>query len=229
MAMRIRKVALAILTMGMLASMNVCDAEGATPLRAPHYTMDKATVIRGAEYFGQNCLSCHSVKYLRYINLMKGLGMTQKELTEYVMRPDGANVHAGMIVTMTHKEASKFFGKPPPDLSQIERYLGPDFIYTYLTSFYLDNSRPTGWNNHVFPSVAMPNVLAPYGGQYLKDGKLYRKGSMTPEQYKTMVSDIVAFLRYASDPSVLERHDIGPYVVGGFGLATVVGFIIAIL
>ncbi|AOV16008.1 hypothetical protein BJI67_02010 [Acidihalobacter aeolianus] len=169
------------------------------------------------------------MKYLRYINLMKGLGMSQKELTQFVMRPDGANIHEGMTVTMTKKEASKFFGKPPPDLSQIERYLGPGFIYTYLTSFYLDNSRPTGWNNHVFPDVAMPNVLAPYGGQYLKDGKLYHKGSMTPKQYKTMVADIVAFLRYASGPSVLERHEIGPYVVGGFGIATVIGFIIAIL
>lgn len=228
MAIQIRMATILILMLGMLST-SACEAEAAPVLHMPHYTMNKETVIRGAEYFGQNCFSCHSVEHLRYMNLMTGLGMTQKELDKFVMRPDGANIHGGMTVTMTEKEAQKFFGKPPPDLSQIERYLGPDFIYTYLTSFYLDNSRPTGWNNHVFPSVAMPNVLAAYGGQYLKDGQLYRKGSMTPAQYKTMVVDIVAFLRYASDPSVLERHRIGPYVVGGFGLATVVGFIIAIL
>ena len=228
MGIHIRRMIWLALVCG-LVSANPCLAEKAPVLRAPNYTMNRATVIRGAEYFGQNCLSCHSVKYMRYMKLMKGLGMSQKELSEYVMRPDGANIHQGMTVTMTQKEASKFFGKPPPDLSQIERYLGQDFIYTYLTSFYLDNSRPTGWNNHVFPDVAMPNVLAPYGGQYMKDGKLYQKGTMTPEQYRTMVSDIVAFLRYASDPSVLERHDIGPYVVGGFGLATVIGFFIAVL
>lgn len=228
MGIHIRRMTWLALVCG-LVSANPCLAQKAPVLRAPNYTMNRATVIRGAEYFGQNCLSCHSVKYMRYMKLMKGLGMSQKELSEYVMRPDGANIHQGMTVTMTKKEASKFFGKPPPDLSQIERYLGQDFIYTYLTSFYLDNSRPTGWNNHVFPSVAMPNVLAPYGGEYLKDGKLYQKGTMTPEQYRTMVSDIVAFLRYASDPSVLERHDIGPYVVGGFGLATVIGFFIAVL
>lgn len=227
MAMNYRKAALLALVL-ITGSVNVCEAAKEMPLRSPNYTMNKATVLRGAEYFGQNCLSCHHVKYLRYSRLLS-LGMSKKELNEYVMRPDGANIHEGMTVTMTKKEAAQFFGKPPPDLSQIERYLGPDFIYTYLTSFYLDNSRPTGWNNHVFPKVAMPNVLAAYGGEYLKNGKLYRKGSMTPQQYKAMVSDIVAFLRYASDPSVLERHEIGPYVVGGFGLATVVGFIIAIL
>lgn len=228
MGIYIRRMVGLMLVCGLMSA-NTCFADGAPKLRAPHYTMDRATVIRGAEYFGQNCLSCHSVKYLRYTKLMTGLGMTQKEVSQFVMRPDAANVHQGMTVTMTEKEASQFFGKPPPDLSQIERYLGPDFIYTYLTSFYLDNSRPTGWNNHVFPSVAMPNVLAPYGGEYLKDGKLYQKGSMTPEQYKTMVADIVAFLRYASDPSVLERHEMGPYVVAGFGVATVIGFLIAVL
>lgn len=212
-----------------VSATTVCEADSVTKLRSPHYTMNRATIIRGAEYFGQNCLSCHSVRYLRYVKLMKGLGMSQKDLDKYVMRPNGANIHKGMVVTMTSKEAAKFFGKPPPDLSQIDRYLGSDFIYTYLTSFYLDNSRPTGWNNHVFPKVAMPNVLAAYGGQYLKNGKLYKKGNMSPKQFHHMVSDIVAFLQYASDPSVLERHKIGPYVVGGFGVATVVGFLIAVL
>src|SRR3546814_11164971 len=36
---------------------------------------------------------------------------------------------------------------------------GVDYVYTFLRTFYRDTSKATGWNNLVFPSVGMPNVL----------------------------------------------------------------------
>ena len=36
---------------------------------------------------------------------------------------------------------------------------GSDWLYTYLRSYYRDNTRATGWNNAVFPNVGMPHVF----------------------------------------------------------------------
>ena len=55
--------------------------------------------------------------------------------------------------------AAGWFGKAPPDLSLEARAKGSDWVYNYLKSFYLDPSRPVGWNNTVFPNVSMPNAL----------------------------------------------------------------------
>lgn len=48
-----------------------------------------------------------------------------------------------------------------PDLTLVARVRGADWIYTYLRSFYVDETRPFGVNNAVFPSVGMPHVLEP--------------------------------------------------------------------
>src|SRR4029079_15730962 len=55
--------------------------------------------------------------------------------------------------------SSACVGKTPPDLSLEARAKGSDWIYHYLKSFYLDPSRPVGWNNTVFPNVSMPSPL----------------------------------------------------------------------
>ncbi len=46
--------------------------------------------------------------------------------------------------------------RPAPDLTLVARVRGADWIYTYLRSFYVDETRPFGVNNVVFPSVGMP-------------------------------------------------------------------------
>lgn len=51
-----------------------------------------------------------------------------------------------------------------PDLTLVARVRGADWIYTYLRSFYVDETRPFGVNNVVFPSVGMPHVLEPLQG-----------------------------------------------------------------
>jgi ubiquinol-cytochrome c reductase cytochrome c1 subunit len=71
-----------------------------------------------------------------------------------------------MVVSMKPAIAkSLYFGVAPPDLSleararSSESGTGADWIYTYLRSFHRDTTRPTGWNNTLFPNVGMPNVL----------------------------------------------------------------------
>src|SRR3546814_7398342 len=63
----------------------------------------------------------------------------------------GAKFGEQIGVAMTEEHGTQWFGKMPPDLSVITRVRGGDWIFTYLTSFYQDESRPLGWNNTLFP------------------------------------------------------------------------------
>src|SRR5207244_4949554 len=73
-----------------------------------------------------------------------------------------------MNVSMTRKDAKEWFGTAPPDLSVIARARGPDWLYTYMHSFYRDPESATGWNNMVFERVAMPHVLWTLSGQQVQ-------------------------------------------------------------
>ena len=48
--------------------------------------------------------------------------------------------------------------RAPPDLSVEARVRGSDWLYNYFLAFYRDDKSATGWNNLVFPNVAMPHV-----------------------------------------------------------------------
>jgi ubiquinol-cytochrome c reductase cytochrome c1 subunit len=68
-------------------------------------------------------------------------------------------IGATMTVAMTKSDAAAWFGTAPPDLSVEARVRGADWLYNYLNAFYRDDKAPTGWNNLVFPNVAMPHAL----------------------------------------------------------------------
>jgi Cytochrome c1 len=139
-------------------------ADGGPQLLTPHYTYNAKTIISGARLFATNCMACHSIKFMRYEFLTHDLGMSRADVQKQIMLPTGSAFKDNMISAMPTQMAHKWFGLPPPDLSQMVRYKGQDWIYTYLLSFYQDPKRPSGWNNHVFPNVAMPDVLAPMAG-----------------------------------------------------------------
>ncbi len=196
------------------------------PVAPPSVPFTKATVIAGAQFFADHCSACHAVSNLRYKRMGADLGLTKAMIKKSFMKPGGANYLKGMRPAMTQAQAKKWLGLPPPNLSHMARALGPRFLYTYLTSFYWDPKRPSGWNNHVFPNVAMPYILAPWGGIYTKNGKLLVPGRESPAVFDRHVADVVAFLRYASDPSVFERRAIGRYVIGAFVLLSILAYLL---
>ena len=124
---------------------------------APVDTLNVPSLQRGAKVFVNYCLSCHSAAYMRY-NRLRDLGLTEDQIKDNLMFATD-KVGEVMNVAMRPKDAAQWFGAPPPDLTVIARSRGPDWLYTYLRSFYPDNSRPSGWNNVIFPNVAMPHVL----------------------------------------------------------------------
>ena len=190
---------------------------------------DRESIKRGANLFSRYCLSCHSASYMRYSRIAEDMGMTDEEVTKQLIRT-GSKVGDTMTVTMDEEDAKRWFGNAPPDLSVVSRARGVDWLYTYLRSFYRDESRPWGVNNTVFKDVAMPHVLWELQGlqeavtEKVKDEeglekevitgfKLVEKGELTPQQYDAAVLDIVNFLAYLGEPSKLQRLTLGKWVL----------------
>ena len=119
---------------------------------------DKASLQRGAQVYMNYCLGCHSLKYARYKKVSEDLEIPLSMFQENLIFGDqkmGDLIQVGM----DPKEAKEWFGNAPPDLTLEAGLRGPDWIYTYLTSFYIDESRPLGVNNKVYENVGMPHVL----------------------------------------------------------------------
>lgn len=216
----------ALFAAGLLLAGPALAEEGESFPHAGTDITDKASLQRGAQLFMNNCSGCHSLKYLRYQRMGEDLGLTEDEVQ------NNLNLHGGKIgdhieSSMTEDMGKQAFGKMPPDLSLVARVRGPDWIAAYLKSFYLDESRPVGWNNTVFPNASMPNPLWQMQGlQQAQYGKaeaggdrpveklvLATPGAQTPEQFDRTVRDITAFLEYAGEPAALQRQEIGVWAV----------------
>lgn len=192
---------------------------------------DVASMQRGARLFFNYCSGCHSLQYVRYSRIAEDLQLDPKDVEKNLIFT-GAKIGDHAINHMPHDEAAAWFGKAPPDLSLEARAKGSDWIYTYLKSFYLDPSRPLGWNNTVFANVSMPNPLWELQGQQIlvhepaKDAKagdhaeeghgtlqMHVAGTQTPEQFDRTVRDISAFLQYVGEPAALKREAMGIWVL----------------
>jgi ubiquinol-cytochrome c reductase cytochrome c1 subunit len=201
--------------------------EGTLPLqKADVDVFELESVRRGAGYFVDYCMSCHSIKHLRYSRVSRDLDMTEADLRKDVM-PEGAKIHESLLTAFDPDDAQKWFGVAPPDLSLISRARGANWLYSYLKGFYVDNSptRPTGVNNAYFKDVAMPNVFWDLQGLQkpiygVKDGKEVLEGfenmgggKLSPEEFDQVILDLVNFLVYAAEPAQYERLSLGKYVI----------------
>src|SRR5205085_4414626 len=116
-----------------------------------------ASLQRGARDFANYCLNCHSAQYMRY-NRLTDLGLSEQQIQDNLMFAS-EKIGSSMTVAMSRSDASTWLGSPPPDLSVEARVRGRDWLYSYLLAFYRDDKTASGWNNLVFPNVAMPHVL----------------------------------------------------------------------
>ncbi|MDH4173368.1 MAG: cytochrome c1 [Betaproteobacteria bacterium] len=186
-------------------------AEAGHPLdRAPIEPRDLVSLQSGARIFVNYCLNCHGAQYMRY-NRLKDLGVTEGQIRDHLMFT-ADKVGETMKVAMSVKDGKAWFGVPPPDLSVIARSRGADWLYTYLRTFYRDDRTPSGWNNKVFPSVAMPHVL----------WKLQAEQGAV--QYDRTVRDLVNFLVYLGEPAAQSRKSIGIVVLFVLGVVFVFAY-----
>jgi len=132
---------------------------------------DKASLQNGAKLFVNYCLSCHSAEYSRYNRVAEDLEIPLWQLKENLMFTTEKEGDL-MKTTMPPEDAKKWFGVAPPDLSLVARVRNPNWIYTYLRAFYLDEGTPSGWNNSLFENVAMPHAMYELQGVQRMVGKV---------------------------------------------------------
>jgi ubiquinol-cytochrome c reductase cytochrome c1 subunit len=208
------------------------DAELALD-KAPDRAHDNAALQRGAKTFVTYCLTCHSASFMRYSRL-QGIGLTKEEILKDYM-PAADKIGDQMTIATRQNEAKLWFGVPPPDLSLVARAraselgTGPDWLYTYLRSFYHDEAgSATGWNNTVFPNVGMPHVLWELQGEQVMGEdhhlKLAKPGKLSPQEYDNMVADLVGFLKYMGEPDAEFRKSLGVGVLIVLGILLILSY-----
>jgi ubiquinol-cytochrome c reductase cytochrome b subunit len=201
---------------------------------------NKPSLQRGAKWFINYCMGCHSAKFSRYERVADDLGIPHDLMMENLVFSD-QKIGDLMSISMEPKKSKAWFGATPPDLTLAARARKPEWLYTYLRNFYRDDSRPLGVNNRVFANVGMPHVLLELQGllecgpgpklddhghvvrNELGEPKMdehcggliegEQKGSMTAEEYDQMVYDLVNFLEYVGDPTAEDRRNIGVFVL----------------
>ncbi|MDP1636201.1 MAG: cytochrome c1 [Gallionellaceae bacterium] len=192
--------------------------------KAPVDLEDRVSLQRGAKLFTSYCLSCHSASYMRYNRLMD-IGMSEEQIKKDLLLPEGTKLGSTMQAAMDKEAAMQVYGVAPMDLSVIARSRSPDWLYTYMRSFYVDNSRPSGWNNAIFPNVGMPHILAELQGEQKLEAShsegnevsklvLDKPGSMGPAEYDAAIADLTNYLVFMGEPAKLVRNKIGFFVLG---------------
>lgn len=175
---------------------------GANPyvVNAPINLKDKVSLQNGAKLFVNYCMGCHGLKYMRYERLAEDLGIPL-ELAQQYLNFTTDKPGDTMGNAMVEADAEKWFGVAPPDLTLEARLRGSDWVYSYLIGFYEDDTRPYGYNNHVFPSVGMPHVMADM------------EASLGKEEFQRNMADLTNFLAYTAEPVRLERERLGVWVL----------------
>ena len=214
----------------------VMASGGGIPLDAAPERLELASLQNGAKLFVNYCLNCHSASSMRY-NRLRDLGLSQEQIKENLLFT-GEKVGEMMTVTLSQKDGKKWFGAAPPDLSVIARARsssagsGADWLYTYLRTFYKDDSRPSGWNNLVFNNVGMPHALwelqgtqeikhmpadakaeAGHDAHKVPELEITKPGKMTKAQYNEAVADLVAYMNWMAEPVKAQRRQLGVWVL----------------
>lgn len=184
---------------------------------------DQASMQRGAALFMNYCSGCHSLGFQRYSRMAADLGLSEDEVMDNLVFTD-AKFGEQMHSALRPEDGEKWFGTAPPDLSLVARNKpgGPDWTYTFLKSFYADDSRPSGWNNALMAGTSMPHVLWEQQGiqhpvldgeGHLERLELAAPGSQSPAEYDRTVRDITNFLNYVGEPAAAKRRAVGVWVI----------------
>jgi len=228
-----KKLILTLMTTLALMGGAHANEEGIAWDKAPNKTNDVASLQNGAKLFVNYCLNCHSAAFMRF-NRLQDIGITEQQIKENLLFTT-EKVGETMKANIDPRQAKEWFGAVPPDLTLVARSraghggTGADYLYTYLRTFYRDETKATGWNNLVFPGVAMPHVMWELQGdrrpvydkieahgheiEVFKGWEQLTPGTMTPLQYDQAVGDLVNYLQWMAEPAQNTRVRVGVWVL----------------
>ncbi len=203
-----------------------------------------AAIQRGAKLFVNYCQGCHSAQYMRYSRLAEDLELSEEQVEENLILSD-AKIGDVMLSAMDTADQQLWLGAKAPDLSLVSRSRGVDWLYTYLRQFYVDPSRPVGWNNKLFPNVSMPNVFWELQGVQRPVYETHEddngrpvttlvglepvtEGKLSAEQYDQTILDLVTYLEYLGEPAKLKRESLGIWVLLYLALFTFLAYLLKV-
>jgi ubiquinol-cytochrome c reductase cytochrome c1 subunit len=214
-----------------LFPLTVLANAGAHLDKAPIDASNHDSLQRGARTFVNNCLNCHSANYMRYNRLLE-IGLTEKQIKDNLLF-SGEKVGDTMKVAINPVDAKKWFGVAPPDLSVEVRARGADWVYSYMRSFYRDDTSATGWSNCVFDpvtcKVSMPHVLYELQGEQVMNHEthqltLSKPGKLSVAEYDALAGDLTNFLAFMAEPAKQQRNHLGWVVLLFLGVLLVLTY-----
>jgi ubiquinol-cytochrome c reductase cytochrome c1 subunit len=208
---------------------------------------DVAALQNGARTFANYCLNCHNAAFMRY-NRLRDIDLTEAQIKGNLMFATD-KVGDTMKVSFDPKNAKDWLGVVPPDLTLIARSraaaqgTGADYLYTFLRTFYRDDTKPTGWNNLAYPNAAMPHVLWELQGQRVakfveeKDHhdetkvvhrfagfEAVTKGTQSQAEFDDTIANLVAYLNWMGEPAQGTRTRLGVWVLLFLSVFTVIAW-----
>ena len=221
-----KKIILALITaVGLIAGAQA-NTGGLAWDKAPTKINDMGALHNGAKLFVNYCLNCHSAAFMRF-NRLRDIGLTEQQIKDNLLFTTD-KVGDTMKSAIDPIQAKAWFGATPPDLTVIARSragaggTGADYLYTYMRTFYRDETKATGWNNLAFPNIAMPHALWELQGvrepvfnehHAVTEWKQITPGSMSPLEYDEAVGDLVGYLQWMAEPVQNTRVRIGVWVL----------------
>ena len=223
-----------------IASFKVSAASAAGVEHSGANIRDTASLQRGAKWYVNYCMGCHSLSYVRYNRMAEDLELSEDMVMQNLVFSN-AKFAETMEISMLPDQSMSWFGKTPPDLSLVGRSRGPDWLYSYLKGFYQDENG--AWNNTLLPNLSMPNVLWTLQGiqtpvyrqetsesgftfDVIDHFELTTAGTQSPAEFAETARDIAAFLDYAGEPAKLKRKNIGVWVILFLVLFTFVAYLL---
>jgi ubiquinol-cytochrome c reductase cytochrome c1 subunit len=223
-----------------ISSFKVSAASAAGVEHSGANIRDTASLQRGAKWYVNYCMGCHSLSYVRYNRMAEDLELSEDMVMQNLVFSN-AKFAETMEISMLPDQSMSWFGKTPPDLSLVGRSRGPDWLYSYLKGFYQDENG--AWNNTLLPNLSMPNVLWTLQGiqtpvyrqetsesgftfDVIDHFELTTAGTQSPAEFAETARDIAAFLDYAGEPAKLKRKNIGVWVILFLVLFTFVAYLL---
>ncbi len=184
---------------------------------------DQAQLKRGWQVYSEVCSACHSLNLVAYRNL-SAMGFTEDQIKEIAAQKevtDGPN-DEGEMFQRPARPSDKVVrpyandalarvannGALPPDLSLMNkaRIGGPDYVYNFLVGFH---DAPEGFtlNPGMYYNTVFPGHQVGMPPQVEDDRVEYADGTKATKEQ--IAKDVTAFLNWAAEPEMNERHSMG--------------------
>lgn len=195
---------------------------------------DIASLQRGAQYYSQYCLACHSMEYQRYRTLAQDMQISKETMRSTIIVDPQVHWTEPMQSVLSKDDMKMWFGVAAPDLTLAANQHSTDWLYTFLHQFYRDEKRPLGANNLLAPNIMMPNVLEGLQGSQSAmlepDGLMTltptNKGMLSQAEYDQLVRDLVNYLAYTAEPKQQVRRQLGFWVIGFLSVFTILSLLL---